>query len=161
MIVPHNMLVPIDWSAVAGVLCRGQVPPRPEVFDRSVLEALARTDPEAACSALRWATGWSKAPHGVDDLRACLIEWTSSHATVEQPGGEHFVKFAHAVSGRGRSRVEVACCCDCGFAVHRRGADDDAAWTPIWPVTPASTAPTPPTTSLSPGESSRSARRSV
>lgn len=137
MPVPDDMLDWIDWSAVAEDLRHGRVPPRPPVFDRSAMEELADTDPDAACGALRRATQWSKAPHSIDDLRACLLGWSTSHISLEQPDGEHFVKFAHAASGRGRSQVEVACCCDCGFAVQRRGGAEDP-WAPIWPVTPAS-----------------------
>jgi hypothetical protein len=101
---------------------------------RRATGAGAGADATVARAAMRTAGGWLQAPHGDHDFEGTLRVWETG---VCGDGTQHFVAARCAAFGRGRGRVDVARCKDCGLPIYRTGGDpgenDTIGWRPIWP----------------------------
>jgi len=131
-----------EWRAVARRIARQEpLPPRPTVYDLEVMRTVHAADPVLARAAMRTAAGWLQAPHGDRDFRNTLDSWAAGLCLDWDDGEQHFVAAGCASFGRGRDRVDVARCKDCGGAVYsiglewrlRRDPDNEVTdWRPIW-----------------------------
>jgi hypothetical protein len=132
------------WRAIARRIKRQEpLPPRPTVYDPGVMRAIHTTDAVVARAVMRTASGWLQAPHDDADFEGALRAWETGVCGDWGDGEQHFVAAGCAAFGRGRSRVDVARCKDCGLPVYtigldwrlRRGAEGNElpGWRLIWP----------------------------
>lgn len=126
------------WDRIAlSIRQQEPLPPRPTVYDPAVLRAIHAVDAAAARAAMREAAGWMAAPHGDDDFQATLLAWETGVCGDLEDGSQHWVAARCAASGRGRGRVDVAHCKDCGLPVYATcidpQTDETSSWRPIWP----------------------------
>lgn len=154
-LVDHYQLVgqltwPDAWKATAKALAtRSELPDRPTVYDPTRLRAIHRVDAGLARTAARMGGGWQFHPRTDTEFHQLMDCWEHGHTEHDTEldtgtglGGEgHFVSHLLATFGRGRNRIEVARCKDCGLPVWATGiayrAEDDpvAEWRLIWPRT--------------------------
>ena len=126
------------WRRIALSIRRQEpLPSRPTVYDPAVLRAIHAVDAAAARATMRAAVGWLVAPHGDDDFEATLVAWETGACGDRGDGKQHWVAARRAASGRGRGRVDVAHCKDCGLPVYAicldPETDETSGWRPIWP----------------------------
>ena len=137
------------WKCAAKALWTGAGPAeRPSVYDPAVLRAIHCVDAGLGRAVLRRAGGWRFAPRDDADFQATLRCWEHGHEDAAPGDEDHFVAYNLARFGRGRRRVEIARCKDCGLPVWATGVeyrddnDPEGYWRAIWPRPAASSTTT-------------------